>query len=490
MWREPSAPSQEAGRWVASRRGRPEVRVGLLLAVGGLGLLLACGPRGLSRGVWLSDDGTEQYALVFEHTAGLVSGTMHHLIGGRQERQWGFAGTRAKSGELELSWVNDSSMSATVNLELGEIEAKMRLSNASAFDAHFRRSTPAEIPGFEALPELPYHLRPPAPGSGWEVAEPAAAGLDPGHLESTVRAVTRGDAGLLHSLVIVRGGRLVVEEYFHGFGREDLHEIQSGTKSVASLMVGIARDRGEIGDLDTPVLEWFPELAVAAGDGWETVTLEHLLTMTAGLDWDRREVLRPPGPGPAVFAEVIGRRVAHEPGSRWLYNGADVELLGGVLHRATGLHADELAARALFAPLGITAWDWELGKTEGYPSLAGTLELRPLDMAKIGQLVLDQGRWRGRQVISEEWIAESTGPRVASGDAAQMYGYLWQRLDAPLGAARHPVLVASGWGSQFIHVVPALDVVIVTTGGNHLNGKTFAIGEVLLRELVPGVEQR
>jgi CubicO group peptidase (beta-lactamase class C family) len=459
------------------------------LLSGGLALLLACGPPGLSRGVWLSVDGEESYALTFEHTGGLVSGTLHHLVEGKQVGQWGFAGTRTAAGELRLSWGADNSMIATVDLELGEIEGTMRLASGAVLEELFQRRAPAEVPGFAAQSELPYRLRPPAPGSGWEVAEPAAVGIDPRRLEATVRAVTRGEAGLLHSLVIARRGKLILEEYFHGYAREDLHETQSVSKSVTSLLVGIARDRGAIGSLDTPVLEWFPELAAAARAGWEEVTLEHLLTMTAGLDWDRREVLRPLPPGPELFTEVLGRRVVHEPGSRWLYNGSDVELLGGVLRHATGLQADEFAARELFAPLRITRWDWQTAKREGYPSLAGTLRLRPLDMAKIGQLVLDGGRWHGRQVVSAEWIAESTEPRVVAGRDSQMYGYLWMRLDAPLDAGRYPVIVASGWGSQFIHVVPAIQTVIVTTGGNHFNNKTFAIGEVLLRVMVPGVER-
>ena len=177
--------------------------------------------------------------------------------------------------------------------------------------------------------------------------------------------------------------------------------------------------------------------------------MEHLLTMTAGLDWDPRRTWRGQPPGPAAFDEVFSRRVAHEPGSRWLYNNADLELLGGILYRATGMQADEFAARELFEPLGITAWDWEQGRNEGYPSLSGALQLRPLDMAKLGQMVLDGGRWQGRQVVSESWIEASTVPRIDPRPGSQRYGYLWHRLDAPLGVGPHPVVSASGHGSQF-----------------------------------------
>jgi CubicO group peptidase (beta-lactamase class C family) len=431
-----------------------------------LALLLACGPPGLSRGVWLSSANGNRYALVFEHSAGLVSGTMGQLHDGKQVVQWGFAGTWKRTGELEIAWGNDNSITATVDLNRDEIRGRLRLAGDGGREVVLRRTPAADVPGLAALSVLPYHLRPPAP------------------------AVARGDAGLLHSLVIIRRGQLVLEEYFHGYGREDLHELQSSTKSVTSLLVGIARDRGAILGMEQPVLEFFPEQAAMARPGWEAVRLEHLLTMTAGLDWDRREVFRDRGIGPRLFDKVLSRRVMHEPGSRWLYNGPDMELLAGVLRHATGMQADELAAEALFGPLGITEWDWELGKTEGYPSLAGTLHLRPLDMAKIGQLVLDGGRWRGEQVISQAWIEESTVPRIATAAGrSQRYGYLWWRLDAPIDAGPHPVIVASGWGSQFIHIVPALEAVIVTTGGNQMNGENWAIGEVLVQHLVPGVKR-
>lgn len=138
---------------------------------------------------------------------------------------------------------------------------------------------------------------------------------------------------------------------------------------------------------------------MTAGPGWEKVTLEHLLTMTAGLDWEPQEILRTGPEGPELFDEVLGRRVVHQPGSRWLYKQLGHRAVGrDPAPRVTGMYADELAAQTLFAPLGITAWDWEGRRSEGYQLLAGALHLRPIDMAKIGQLVLDGGRWQGRQV--------------------------------------------------------------------------------------------
>lgn len=468
-------------------RAGPATRIALGLVAGVLATLLACGPPRLTHGVWLTAGGPEQWALSFERGSGFIAGTMHLLRDDKQVARWGFVGTRRGADGLELTWVHDNRLSLTVDLERGELRGTATLTDGSVHEALFRRTTAAEIPGFAALPEQPYRLRPPIPGSGWQVAAPEAAGIDAGRLQATVRALTRGEAGLVHSLVIVRHGRLVLEEYFHGYARDDLHQLHSVTKSVTSLLVGIARDRGQIGGLDEPVLNFFPQYAAAAGAGWEKVTLWHLLTMTAGLDWDRREAVKGPPTGPPLFELALARQVVREPGARFLYNNHDVELLAGVLYRAAGMQADELAAGALFAPLGITAWDWELGRTEGYPALGGTLQLRPLDMAKIGQVVLDGGRWQGQQVVSEEWIEEST--RIAVGPETERYGYLWRRLETPPGAGVGDVITAAGFGSQFIHVVPALDTVVVATGGNLGGRKEFAMGEVLLRHLVPGIER-
>ncbi len=122
---------------------------------------------------------------------------------------------------------------------------------------------------------------------------------------------------------------------------------------------------------------------------------------------------------------------------------------------------------------------------EGYPSLAGTLKIRPLDMAKLGQLVLNEGRWNGKQVVSPAWIRESTTGAIRIGPSGDEYAYLWWTLPASVGGRSQKIIVASGWGSQFIHIAPELDAVLVTTGGNNFNGKTFDLGRVMARHLEP-----
>jgi CubicO group peptidase (beta-lactamase class C family) len=167
---------------------------------------------------------------------------------------------------------------------------------------------------------------------------------------------------------------------------------------------------------------------------------------------------------------------------------ANVNLIAGILYAATGQHAEAFAEETLFRPLGIEAWNWDGLKTDGFNLMDGSLRLTPRDMAKIGQMVLDGGKWNGRQIVGEDWLDASTRPHLNTGDWAEGYGYLWWRMEAPVpGGKAVPVIFANGWGSQFIAIFPSLDLVVVTTGGNEYNGKHLAVAELLERHLLPGV---
>jgi CubicO group peptidase (beta-lactamase class C family) len=460
----------------------------ILAALVVLGIVLYRLPPNLDRDVWVCRGESGTLVLEFRNARGLLLGNVSQINDGKTLFEWHFAGTRERGNNLELNWGRGVVLNGTVDLRQGVLESRILFPDGTRHGAVFARMSADEVAGGYAPRKNPYRFTAPPAGSGWDVVDPPEVGIDTDSLEKTVRDFDRGEAGLIHSLIVVRRGRLVLEEYFHGFGRDDLHEIQSCTKSVVSLLVGIAVDQGKIASLDTPVFDYFPEHADLHTPEWDRVTLRHLLTMSAGLDWTNREAFSTRGTGRVFFRRVLSRRVAREPGSRGRYVGANVNLLAGVIHHATGMHADEFAARHLFEPLGIERWDWEGGKTDGYPTMAGTLKLRPLDMAKLGQLVLNQGEWAGQQVVSRQWIRESVTPQIAIGRDEDDYGYLWWRETMPFRGTSQELIIASGWGSQFIHAAPGLDAVVVNTGGNHHNGRTFDLGQVLVRRLLPGVE--
>ena len=378
---------------------------------------------------------------------------------------------------LQTGWTYRGQLSADGR----ELDGDLDMGGGRRQQLHLSRLPLDAVPGVLPRPsaEEPYVYRRPAETEdGWATASATDAGLELAQIQGLVGDVVAGDAGLIHSLLLVKGDKLVVEEYFHGFRREDLHAIHSCTKSVASLLVGVAIQRGELGGVETPLSELFPDLLESAAPGWTGLRLEHLLTMTSGTEWRGGT----PPAGPALVRASLQRPPIAPVGTAWRYSDLDADLLAAVLQRATGVQADAYAARYLFAPLEITGWDWEGGKVDGFPRLYGTLRLRPRDMAKLGELVLAGGTWQDRRVVSEEWIRESTRQHVDTG--GEGYGYLWWREPVP-PTFPGEVISARGVGSQLIYVAPRLDLVIVVTGGNNLNGLDSRIGEVLMRHLLP-----
>jgi CubicO group peptidase (beta-lactamase class C family) len=301
----------------------------------------------------------------------------------------------------------------------------------------------------------------------------------------------KGAFGEIHGVLIVHQGRLVLEEYFPGYefhgGRkdftaEDPHNLASVTKSLTSLCVGIAIDKGFIRGVDQPFLDFYTDVPVPDREAKRGITLRHLLTMTAGLAWDetthpytdpRNDVVRLyASPDPLGF--ILGVTPAVPPGSRWVYSGAYPNLLGDIIHRASGLLLDAFADTYLYGPLGITDASWiTLGK--GFIYASGDARLRPRDMAKIGMLVLNRGTWNGVRIVSEGWLEQSM-QGSARADETTRYGFLWWLPILLEPAARDigPVYMANGWGGQHIIVAPDRELVLVLTGGNYYNADAAA----------------
>jgi CubicO group peptidase (beta-lactamase class C family) len=336
----------------------------------------------------------------------------------------------------------------------------------------------------------PYVYRAPEERSdGWEVSTARDQGVDPGGFEELVKAIAdRGEAGVLHSLLVARNGYLILEEYFHGYVHEDPHHLASCTESVSSLLAGLAIGDGSIAGVDVPLVDLLSGGDYTFGPGWGDLNLHHLLTMSLALDWSPEEAETLHGTGPEFFQRIVGRSVSGRPGNDWQYVSANVNLIAGILRSATGEHAEAYAERKLFRPLGIDVWDWRGMKTDGYNLMDGSLRLTPRDMAKIGQMVLDGGVWRGDRIVDEEWIRASTTPQLQTTEAGMEYGYLWWLAEAPSpeGSSIQTVF-ANGWGSQFIVTVPSLDLVVVTTGGNEYNGMHMGFAELLAGTLLPAV---
>ncbi len=450
--------------------------------------------EGLTSGVWWAPIGDEHYVYEFTYEKGELGGLVHRVAGDKQVNEVPVTGVSLEGTSIKIEHGRFPSFLGEADLANGTIAGSipgerrfsdMTLTRGEASDWPMLRprAEPSRAAGS-------YSWQPPEQlDDGWPVGAPSDVGLEPAAVDDAIRAIAAGQAAAIHSLLIVRDGRLVVEEYFHGWGRDDLHGILSCTKSVSSLLTGIAIDQGSLEGVDVSVLDFFARLRGVADDGWEEVRLEHLLTMTMGLDWASHEIGSPPPPQIDRFLGVLEHRVVDEPGSRFRYVGRGVDLLAGVLLEATGVEADRFAEDRLFSPLGIRAWDWSERRWRGHPDMSAALKLRPRDMAKLGQLVLDQGAWQGRQVVSADWIRTSTRTHVDKTGFGVQYGYLWWRVDAPPSDVPLGTLTfANGIGSQFIVVVPDARLVVVTTGGNPHNGRQFDVVQVARRHLVPGID--
>jgi CubicO group peptidase (beta-lactamase class C family) len=304
---------------------------------------------------------------------------------------------------------------------------------------------------------------------GWVVSTLSAEGMDTQMIERLTGEIDRGTFRGIYAMLIVRNGALVHEAYFQGHDRDALEITYSITKSVTSSLIGIATDQGSLEGVDELVLPVFSEHEIT-DPLKQSLRLEHLLTLTAGLEWDETSYSYS-DPRNTEYGMVrsddwmryvLQRPMSDAPGARFVYNTGAVHLLAGVIRRRTGLHADAFAEANLFGPMGIARYEWNTDP-QGHPCTGGTLQglrLTPRDVAKFGSLFLNQGRWNGTRVVSERWVEQSTQSHV-SVRADRQLGYLWWRGEALVRGRRIPYFYAAGFGGQTIHLVPDLGLMIV-----------------------------
>ncbi|WP_295379322.1 serine hydrolase [uncultured Pseudacidovorax sp.] len=271
----------------------------------------------------------------------------------------------------------------------------------------------------------------------------------------------------LRSVLVVRNGDLVAEQYYGGATASALQGVNSVTKSVASMLVGMAIAQGWIKGLSETVGTLLPSAAAKApGSPVLAITLEQILSGTSGLVYDFRTGMAALQAAEDPVAYVLSLPVDPAQVGRWGYNDAAVSLLSPILTQAQGMPVDQLAQRDLFGPLGIERVAAVRDKAGRFMSYGG-LRLRARDLAKIAWTMADDGRWKGRQVVPQAWVDASTRPRVPTTWQAgpvknTSYGYLW--FSGSLTG--RPVFWAWGYGAQFALVVPSLRLVVTTTATN------------------------
>lgn len=348
---------------------------------------------------------------------------------------------------------------------------------------------------------------PEATGDGWDVANVDEVGVDATVLAQLVTEIREQRLSNLHSVLVIKNGKLVFEEYFEGpdeqrgrslgsvrFDRTTLHDLRSVTKSITSALVGLAVGRGLVGpsDLLTSHLPDLRELATGAKAG---LSVKHLLTMTSGLEWDERTYPYTDPRNSETAMDLAGSSVRYvltqdlvaEPGTRFQYCGGCTMLLAAVVREATGKDLDAFADEMLFRPLGITEFEW-LHHTDGLPIAASGLRLRPRDVAKIGYLYVNDGRWKGEQILPSPWVEESTRKHIHL-DSIAGYGYQWWVDAEPIHGVSVDIPIARGNGGQRIYVVRELDLVVVITAGNYNSAATRFSEQAFWRFVLPASSQ-
>ena len=310
-------------------------------------------------------------------------------------------------------------------------------------------------------------LRPPVqvpepdywPTTGWRTSSPEAQGYDSEKLAAGLQDIQEKGIAI-DSLLIIHNGYVALDAHFAPYDGSFPHNLASVTKSVITTLIGIAADQGKL-DLDQPMVSFFPDRKIANLDEHKArLTVRHLTEMRNGMqsgcyadDLGTIAVMRAK---PDWVQAALDRPMVAEPGTEFCYDSPGMHILSAILQEATGVTALEFAQQNLFGPLGIQDAIWDVDP-QGYNQGGGDLHLTPESAAKIGYLWLHQGNWNGQQIVSQAWVLDSVRRHSTKVDHDSGYGYGWW--------INRSFYFAAGRMGQNILVIPALNTVVVTTGG-------------------------
>jgi CubicO group peptidase (beta-lactamase class C family) len=345
----------------------------------------------------------------------------------------------------------------------------------------------------------------PAAGTSLSSATPESVGFAPALPERFEALLASGRLQNVHGVVAMRKGRIIFERYFTGtdefwgqplgtveFKAETLHDIRSATKSIVGLLYGIALGQGHVPAPDQSLLAQFPEYREVARDANKArLTIAHALTMTLALEWNDAapwdsvptEVAMERAPDRYRF--ILERPMLGAPGKGWIYCGGATALLGRLIERGTGADLHTFAKTALFEPLGIASTEWSKGG-DGVASAASGLRLAPRDLACIGQMIVEGGKWAGRTIVPADWLDASFRSAAIADDAAH-FGYHWYlgefAVSGRAGTCGAKWIGAFGLGGQRLFIFPDLEFVLAVTAGNYARRDQWMPPYAILREV-------
>jgi CubicO group peptidase (beta-lactamase class C family) len=321
-------------------------------------------------------------------------------------------------------------------------------------------------------------------------------------LKNAVDEINLGKYGEVHSMIILKDNNIVFEEYFKGhrykwdgtnhhgewinWDKSTLHGVKSVSKSIISICIGIAIDRGFIKSVHQSIFDYLPDHQHLNKSGKEKITIEHLLTMTTGLEWvewgsslssEKNDIVGIWFQDKDPLTFILEKPLVNEPGTTFNYSGGNTIILGEIIKHATKMDLEKFSEDYLFKPLEIDSSDWSLRFKNGVIEAGGGLDITPRDMTKIGALCLNNGTFRGKQIISKQWIEKCKTqysnnknifiPGHASGSHG--YAYSWWLQSYKKSGKEINMYHAVGWGGQEIIILPELNTVVVFTGGNYIS---------------------
>ena len=304
---------------------------------------------------------------------------------------------------------------------------------------------------------------------GWETQHLKSLEVDTTRIYQLFSQMFQGE-NKVHSVLLVKNNKLIIEEYFNGQLPDQPHDLRSTTKSIRSILLGIAIDKGFIESINDPISKYLTNKVPRKNldPRKETITIKHLLTMSSGWDcndWDKKSK----GQEDKVYKKsdwiqyTLDLPMINDPGQVSNYCSMGVLLIAEIISQSSGMDIDQFAQKYLFHPLEITNVKWgHTSNKEVIPS-GKRIYMTARDMAKIGQLLLNKGYWNEKQIVSETWLEASTTPKTKI--TGIDYGYLWWNIPFIIQDNVYVSKTATGNGGQYIMVLPELDMVAVFTGG-------------------------
>lgn len=306
-------------------------------------------------------------------------------------------------------------------------------------------------------------------------------------IEKLTDKIISGRYNNIHSLLILKNNHLVFEKYFpekifagypESFYRENFHRTFSVTKAIVSALIGIAIDNKYIESVDDSVFKYFPGYTQYMTNGKEGLQIKHLLSHTSGIKWDEDgDDMALMGSSEDRIQFFLEKSLVDQPGEHFRYCSGGLNVLGEIIENQTGMRLDQFANEMLFAPLGIGSYRWKIEPDDKLQMGSG-LCLRSRDMAKFGLLYLNNGKWNGNQVISEQWIKQSTEWIANKKDRFGM-GYCWWQRDFIINNRNIHTYFAWGHGDQHIFIFPQLDMIVISTAGNYAKRQGSQVFRIL-----------